>query len=138
MCPHLSNVVQILIDHVCAMVERNQVQWVDLHGRPVRFNRFAILSEVMISLECLTCKLRFEAIESNECGTTRKSAHEFEIEDMRFHLLAIFDAIMNTMAAVNSKKIWMCKSMGMVRLSFISCRFEIVPYLILGPIEQIS
>lgn len=114
---HSRHVVQILIDHVCAMVEKNQVQWVDLHGRPVRFNRFAILAEVMISLECLACKLRFEAIDSNECGTTRESAHEFQIEDTRFHLLAIFDAIMNTMAAVNSKKIWMCKSMGMVSLS---------------------
>ena len=31
----------------------------------------------------------------------------------QYYLLSIFDEIMNTMARVNGKKIWMCKSMGM-------------------------
>jgi len=50
---------QVLIDHVCAFVENNQVQWLDLHSRPMKFKRSAILMEVMISLSCYTFKEKY-------------------------------------------------------------------------------
>lgn len=96
--------LKILIDHVCAFVERNQVQWPDLHSRPVIFNRSAILMEVMITIQCFCFKEKY---------TAKKKGKEATQVGGPFYLLAIFDAIMNTMTKVNGKKIWMCKSMGM-------------------------
>ena len=31
--------LEVLIDHVCTFVERNQVMWKDVHDRPIKFNR---------------------------------------------------------------------------------------------------
>ena len=89
---------QVLIDHVCAFVENNQVKWLDLHSRPMKFNRSAILMEVMISLSCYTFKEKYTAMQEN------REFHEDEIEN-GYYLLCIFDAIMNTMTKANGKKV---------------------------------
>ena len=89
---------QVLIDHVCAFVENNQVQWMDLHSRPVKFNRSAILMELMVTLECFRFKEKFTAMQEGRSYTNSKI-------DNPFYLLAIFDEIMNTMAKANAKKV---------------------------------
>jgi len=93
---------QILIDHVCAFVESNQVQWTDIHERPIKFKRTSILHEVLLSLECFLFKEKYSAAKNGAPPVVK-------IVDNRFYLLAIFDAIMNAHAAANSKKLWMCK-----------------------------
>ncbi|KAL7545138.1 hypothetical protein ACHAWF_008492 [Thalassiosira exigua] len=96
---------QVLIDHVCAFVERNQVPWVDLHFRPMQFNRSAILMDVMITIECFGFNQRYVA---------KQEGHQEpgKAVEAPYYLLAIFDTIMNVMAKANGKTIWMCKSMG--------------------------
>ena len=88
---------QILIDHVCAFVERNQVQWVDLHGRPINFKRSTILMEIMVTIECFGFKEKYEAVQRGE--------EAVEKVDNGYYLLAIFDVIMNTMTKANGKKV---------------------------------
>lgn len=100
----------MLVDHVCAFVERNQVQWIDLHERPVNFNRVAITKSVVTTIDCLRFKQRFQ----NEKDKSKKpDQHDKYGIGEEYYLLSLFDEIMNTMARVNGKRIWMCKSMGM-------------------------
>lgn len=89
--------LQVLIDHVCAFTERNQVTWVDLHKRPIEFNRSAILMEVMITMECYLFKEKYLAMQDGREAVDRV--------DNPYYLLATFDAIMNTMAKANGKKV---------------------------------
>jgi len=64
--PHINTLyTQVLIDHVCAFVENNQVQWLDLHSRPMKFNRSAILMEVIISLSCYIFKEKYTAMQES-------------------------------------------------------------------------
>jgi len=99
--------LKVLIDHVCAFVERNQVQWLDLHSRPMKFNHAAILMEVIITIECFHFKEKLIAKEEG-----REVVFNEKV-DNPYYLVAIFDAIMGAMTKANGKKIWMCKSMGM-------------------------
>ena len=89
--------IQILIDHVCAFVECNQVPWLDLHSRPMKFKRDAILMEVMISIEIF---------EFNDKYTSMQNGNEIKkAVENPYYLLAVFDAIMNTMTKANGKKV---------------------------------
>eukprot|EP00956_Cyclotella_meneghiniana_P004636 scaffold5730_cov55-Cyclotella_meneghiniana.AAC.5 len=100
--------LKILIDHVCAFVENNQVPWLDLHSRPMKFKRDAILMEVMISIEIFEFNDKYTSMQN---GKEIKKAVENP-----YYLLAVFDAIMNTMTKANGKKvglIWMCKSVSL-------------------------
>lgn len=98
------------MDHVCAFVERNQVQWVDLHETPVEFDRVAIITSVVTTIACLRCNQRLKSQEDKSKKPTQQDKYGIGNE---YFLLSIFDEIMNTMARVNGKRIWMCKSMGM-------------------------
>ncbi len=108
----------VLIDHVCAFVERNQVQWLDLHSRPIKFNLGAILIEVMITIECFSFKEKY---------VSKQEGRELmETVDSRYYLLAIFDAIMNTMAKANGKKVRYCH---FVQLSYDVMSILLIFYL---------
>ena len=45
--------LEILVDHVCTFVENNQVQWLDKHGRPVKFDRQRVLDVAVSTVEIL-------------------------------------------------------------------------------------
>ena len=108
--------IQILIDHVCAFVECNQVPWLDLHSRPMKFKRDAILMEVMISIDCFRCKEKYNAVQDgNKINETVESS---------YYLLAIFDAVMNTMTKANKKKVGL--ACGLVdRLHLVTYRYRL-------------
>ena len=89
--------LQILIDHVCAFVERNQVQWLDLHSRPMTFKRPAILTEVLVTVSCFLFKEQYTAKQEGKDAPQK-------VENP-YYLLAVFDAIMNAMAKANGKKV---------------------------------
>lgn len=78
-------------------MERNQVQWTDLHNRPIKFKRSAILVEVMVTIECFRFKEKYTSMQEGEKFDGRVGGGYF--------LLAIFDAVMNTMARANGKKV---------------------------------
>lgn len=91
------SILKILIDHVCAFVERNQVPWLDLHSRRMEFKRSAILMEVMVTIECFRFKEKYQAKVEGRDSTDKV--------DNQYYLLATFDAIMNTMTKANGKKV---------------------------------
>ena len=72
---------QILIDHVCAFVARNQVEWLDLHSRPMKFNRSKILMEAMITIECFRFKEKYAA--------NQEGREMMEVVDNAYYLLSI-------------------------------------------------
>lgn len=78
-------------------MERNQVQWLDLHNRPMKFNRSRILMEVKVTMECF----RFKELSAAK----QEGSDSPEEIDNAYYLLAVFDTIMNTMAAANGKKV---------------------------------
>jgi len=94
---------QVLVDHVCAFVERNQVPWTDRHGRKLLLTRRTIFERSLKTCGRLRRKSR-----SDSKYIPNNLSHGF-------YLLAIFDAIMSFYAAANGKRVWMCKSMGMSR-----------------------
>jgi len=87
------NNFRVLVDHVCILVERNQVQWNDLHGSKISFPRLIIYNKAIASLK----RLEREGV----------------VIDSTYYLLSIFDAIMTHYAESQGKRYWMCKSMGM-------------------------
>ena len=84
----------ILVDHVCTFVERNQVPWNDKYGQRIIFCRQTV---------CDQAKASCERIELQEQGDL----------DNELYLLSIFDSLMDFFADANGKELWMCKSMGM-------------------------
>lgn len=90
---------KILVDHVCAFVESNQVSWTDKHDQVMQFPRWKIYD-----LAQLSCNRLVESRCMN-------SASERLTNNL--YLLSIFDAIMTTFTEKNGKILWMCKSMGM-------------------------
>eukprot|EP00985_Skeletonema_marinoi_P007041 scaffold3091_cov103-Skeletonema_marinoi.AAC.2 len=84
----------ILVDHVCTFVERNQVPWNDKYGLPITFCRQKV---------CDQAKASCERIKLQEQGDL----------DNELYLLSIFDSLMDFFADANGKELWMCKSMGM-------------------------
>jgi len=87
--------LRVLIDHVCTFVERNQVPWLTIHGRTIKFNRKEAESYIAQRLSMVR----------------KKAAHADLPKGM--HLLAVFDFVYNEFASANDKRFWMCKSMGM-------------------------
>lgn len=71
--------------------------WLDLHDRPIKFDRSMILHDVIVTIECYHFKERFAAKQEGRIGP--------EKVDNQYYLLAIFDAIYNTMAKANGKKV---------------------------------
>ena len=71
--------------------------WLDMHSRPIEFERDAIFMEVMISIECFLFKEKYTA---KQDGKEIKEAVENS-----YYLLAVFDAVMNTMTKANGKKV---------------------------------
>lgn len=63
----------------------------------MNFKRSAILMEVMVTIECYRFKEKYTALQEG-----REMA---EMVDNPYYLLAIFDAIMNTMSKANGKKV---------------------------------
>jgi hypothetical protein len=96
--------LKVLIDHVCAFVERNQVPWENRHGQLIVFDRENIFVVSMNSVESLKKKLTKRLCEGH-------------------YLLAIFDAIMNFYTKANGKWNWMCKSMGMSKYHDLLLQF---------------
>jgi serine/threonine protein kinase len=96
--------LKVLIDHVCAFVERNQVLWENRHGQLIAFERENIFVATMNSVERLSKKLTKPLSEGH-------------------YLLAIFDAIMNFYTKANGKWMWMCKSMGMSKFHDLLLEF---------------
>mmetsp|Transcript_10958 Transcript_10958/g.15370 ORF Transcript_10958/g.15370 Transcript_10958/m.15370 type:complete len:411 (-) Transcript_10958:821-2053(-) len=94
------NNYRVLVDHVCAFVERNQVPWTDMHETNIQFPRNYIF--------CI-------AKESCERLLQNRHAHNQDPKPLEhgLYLLSIFDAIMCHYTKVNGKRVWMCKSMGM-------------------------
>ena len=84
----------ILVDHVCTFVERNQVPWNDKYGQQIMFCRQTV---------CDQAKASCERIKLQEQGGL----------DNELYLLSIFDSLMDFFADANGKELWMCKSMGM-------------------------
>ncbi len=84
----------ILVDHVCTFVERNQVPWNDKYGQRIIFCRQTV---------CDQAKASCERIKLQEQGDL----------DNELYLLSIFDSLMDYFADANGKELWMCKSMGM-------------------------
>jgi serine/threonine protein phosphatase PrpC len=78
----------------------------DKHNRPIQFDRKKITESAMITVRILRAHQSY----TNRNNDSQKSQ---ECIDHRYYLLAIFDDIMNTCAATNDKRTWMCKSMGM-------------------------
>ena len=79
-------------------MERNQVQWLDLHSRPMKFQRQSILTEVLLTVECLHFKEKY--------NTAKQEGREVpETVDGPYYLLAVFDAIMNAMTKANGKTV---------------------------------
>ena len=52
------------MDHVCTFVERNQVKWLDMHNRPLIFDRASILKGSVITVDCL------RAVQNNDFTTS--------------------------------------------------------------------
>lgn len=106
---------------MCKFVESNQVKWLDIHNRPLKFDREAVLKEAVVSVVCLRAHAKFKSANTKvdkgdtTTSTSTSNGPPTVIGD-EFYLLAIFDEIMNTMAKVNGKRMWMCKSMGMSQL----------------------
>ena len=84
----------VLVDHVCTFVERNQVPWNDKYGQPIIFCRQTV---------CDQAKASCERVKNQEQGEL----------DNELYLLSIFDSLMDFFADANGKELWMCKSMGM-------------------------
>lgn len=97
----------ILLDHMCAFVEHNQVTWTDKHGLPISFCRPTIHKEAKESCIRLIAK-RVE----NRGSSGNHDMTEVTLPN-ELYSLSIFDAIMNYYAKANGKKTWLCKSMGM-------------------------
>jgi hypothetical protein len=85
--------LKILVDHVLTFVERNQVQWQDKHGKPVRFNRDDALFAI-----------------GPKCAKLDRDANGNV--DPIYYLIALLDFVMDCYAAANDKRTWICKSMG--------------------------
>ena len=85
-------------------MERNQVQWLDLHSRPMKFNRQSILTEVLLTVECLHFKKKYTAAQEDREVPERV--------DGPYYLLVVFDAIMNAMTKANGKKVSLFKNVG--------------------------
>eukprot|EP00565_Helicotheca_tamesis_P002841 CAMPEP_0185734856 /NCGR_PEP_ID=MMETSP1171-20130828/23626_1 /TAXON_ID=374046 /ORGANISM="Helicotheca tamensis, Strain CCMP826" /LENGTH=181 /DNA_ID=CAMNT_0028404965 /DNA_START=92 /DNA_END=633 /DNA_ORIENTATION=+ len=94
--------MEILVDHLCTFVERNQVPWTDKHGEKISFCRHLIYRHA---------KEACSRLKGNR--HTQKDVNGPVFLEKEFYILSIFDAIMNYYAKVNSKRLWMCKSMGM-------------------------
>jgi len=86
--------LEILVDHVCTFVESNQVQWLDKHGRPMKFDRQKILDIAVSTVHILRVVYKDKDI------------------NQKYYLIAIFDEIMNINAIALDKQTWICKSMG--------------------------
>jgi hypothetical protein len=102
--------LKVLVDHVCTFVERNQVQWIDKHGRPLKFDRVDVMKSCVASVDAVRAVQAF-------------AKKDLDDVDSKFYLLAIFDEIMNHNADANGKRIWMCKSMGMSQFHDILLTF---------------
>ena len=63
----------------------------------MKFNCSAILMDVMIAIECFRFKEKYTAVQEGRDVD--------ENVDSPYYLLAIFDAIMNTMTKANGKKV---------------------------------
>lgn len=102
----LNNTVNlsVMIDHVSTFVERNLVTWVDKHGRPILFDRDAVLWSVNLSTKAL----------AERTGTS--------ITNPDF-LVATMDEVMNVYAIANDKRTWMCKSMDNSKFHDLLLRF---------------
>ena len=46
--------LEVLIDHVCTFVERNQVTWKDVHDRPIKFNRVRAANHANNKIEMMS------------------------------------------------------------------------------------
>ena len=93
---------QILVDHVVAFVEMNQVPWLDMHDRPMKFDRSMILYDVIVAIECYHFKEMYYAKQEGRIVPER-------VEN-GIYLLAVFDAIYNAMAKANGKKVCLFSS----------------------------
>ena len=93
---------QVLVDHVCTFVERNQVPWTDRHGRKLLLTRKDIFERAL-----RTC----DRLRKNNRSPSSVDAPV--VLPNGLYLLAVFDAIMSFYAAINGKRVWLCKSMGM-------------------------
>lgn len=83
-----------------AFVEQNQVQWLDLHNRPMKFKRSVIFMDVIVTMESFRFKESLAVKQQGRVGPGKG--------DNLYYLLAVFDAIMNAMAAANGKKVCCC------------------------------
>ena len=88
-------------------MERNQVQWLDLHSRPMKFNRQSILTEVLLTVECLKFKEKYSLV-----SAAQEDRKVPERVDGPYYLLAVFDAIMNAMTKANGKKVSLFENVG--------------------------
>lgn len=86
---------RVLVDHVCAFVETNQVPWTDVHNTKIKFSRMQVYSTAVSSSKRIRSKRGTETLENGML------------------LLSVFDAIMDTAMQLNRKHTWICKSMGM-------------------------
>lgn len=71
----------------------------------MKFNRQAMLMEVMVTISCFTFKEKY---------TSQLEGRDFDgrIEN-KYYLLSIFDAVMNLYAKANGKKVsWFCNNFG--------------------------
>ena len=80
---------------MCTFVERNQVPWLDKHGRKIKFDRQRISDVAESTVEIL------------------RVVHEDKDINQNYYLLAVMDEIYNIAAIENDKRTWVCKSMGM-------------------------
>lgn len=72
--------------------------------------------EVLLSLECFLFKENLTSMKDGK-------PIDIKLDDNQNYLLAIFDAIMNSMAKANGKRLWMCKSMGMSQYHDLLLKF---------------
>jgi len=86
--------LHILVDHVCTFVEKNQVTWLDKHGRPVKFDRERVLDVAISTVDIM------------------RMVHKDKDIHQKYYLIAIFDEIQNLNAIACDKRTWICKSMG--------------------------
>ena len=91
----------VLVDHVCAFVENNQVPWQDKHGQLIQFSRRTVFEQAKASCSRLRGNRKLSGFETD-------SPLENEL-----YLISVLDSVMDFFAKANSKPSWLCKSMGM-------------------------
>ena len=109
--------LEVMIDHVCTFVERNQVMWTNKHGEPLLFNREHVLKRVQSKIEDLSDYLvDGDDNDETDADETVISPVGTDVPSKAItspdYLIALFDEIMNTYAIENDKRTWICKSMG--------------------------